>query len=210
MADGVILNRNAACTVDDIVNSTKLGSVNKQAIATLINGFSDLVQASTLLNCKLEKRTYTEIIHGINHPFMFHVKAPPITVDGTLAVWDDPGLEFTDANLILPINEGYYLLESNCGLSTVRKKYGRFNPDTGNIKIIYNGGIVYNDEETGQIIIPGWLRSLAIFQITTWWQKNQNPGIVNQAVNGVLTNFGEHNLLPSVKMGLIAHRFMQV
>lgn len=214
--DGIILNPNACCLVDDIITAQSstgmgvIGNQSKQEMANMINHFSDLIQGDMYLNRLILKKKYTEDYDGVDHPTSITVKAPPITIDDELEVWDDPTREFTDSDSYrLSRNEDYYVQSAGPHIGAVRIRIAAcsapFNQDYGNIRVIYNGGIVYNDENN--VTVPSWLRGLAIAQVTAWWQKSKNPGLISQTIApNVHSEYDKWTLLPEVKNALASFR----
>lgn len=205
MPDGIPLNKNACAVPDDILRSTRVAdAASVQEVSLLINHFSNLIEGPFMLNRTLEQKTYNEIFNGIDTPWAVYVKAPPIIVDATLEVWDDPTGAFTDTTLKLTRNEDYYLQSAGpmVGYVCIRKTNYPFSRDYGNIKVRYNGGIVKNDPVEGTLIVPDDLRGLCVAQVTAWWQKAKNPNQKLQIVNGIHIGLEPYNLLPIVKMGL--------
>ncbi len=208
MPDGIPLAKNACALPDDIARSVNMPNASTQEITLLINHFSKLIEGPNILNRRLEKKVYTETFHGRDFPWMIYASAPPITIDNTLEVWDDPTGLFTDTDLKLTINEDFYLKSGgpNVGNVAVRKAYYKFSADMGNIRLKYNGGLVKNEPESGTVIIPDDLRGACIAQVSAWWQKSQNPSIKFQIVQGIHTGFDSYSFLPAVREILLARK----
>lgn len=208
------LSNIALCKVEDVtalIDPSIVGD-NLQLIALLINDFSAWMEQ--YLNRKLLKTTYTEILDGGKHILI--VSAPPIVNNGTLRVYEDSTRVF-DSSKLLVLNKDYRVEYTNGALRRVvdgdlrRPRYA-FLALPQAVKVIYQGGLVANDEATGEIDVHPALRGACAKQVAYWFQNRQNMGLqsVSNLGNWAQSFSKPTDLLPGVASELSLFRLLDV
>ena len=203
-----ILSDIALCVPEDVkaIIDPRLSADSDQLLILLINGFSEFMEKDNGLNRSLKIRKYEEYFNGGRRSVV--VSAPPIREDIDFEVWDDPARIFTDTQFKLVLDQDI----------TVNFEYGkirrvnltgdertfihtpRFENNSRNVKVVYNGGIIHHDPTMRISIIPAALRQAAALQIAYMYKSRDILGISAQTVQGQSATFySPMNLLPLVK-----------
>lgn len=207
----------APCTVDDVASliDVKLQGFDLQNIALLINEFAKLLEIYTKRS--LHKQKYTEVFNGGKTHVI--VSAPPIVVNANLEVWEDPSSEFADSKYKLIINKDF-IVTSQTGFiqriaSGISYRYWYFIPYAQCVKVVYNGGIINNDEtqEGSPLDSPADLRGACAMQVSYWFSNRKNFGL--QAVSQMGSNLAQYfgkptDLLPGVQRVVLSYMHHEI
>jgi hypothetical protein len=208
MAGNVPLSQIALCCIADVKNllDPKLSGDQDAILVQLINMFSRMVQGERYLNRKLLLQKYTEVYDGGSA--LYFVEAPPIQVDGdfTVTVAEDGSFQGVDP---LVLNDHFSVNWEN-GVIRARTDWMTDNP--ASVQIIYNGGLVLNNEaDPANVVIPDDLRGAAAMQVSFWYQRRRELGISSiTTAGGDAVFYAPTQLLPIVTEIIGQYRLQRV